>query len=95
MAIGQGIAQRVEALPPEPWEQVLRFGASLADSAPKGERGAALRQFGVVARRRLGPADDASVAPIGNRRARCHPAHNQGGHYLCLGKDTVLLTMGL
>ena len=39
------IAKQVEALPPEMRERVLPFAASLAGSAPKGEEGAALRQF--------------------------------------------------
>ena len=39
------IARQVEKLPPETQEQVLRFVASLAASAPAGEKGANLRQF--------------------------------------------------
>jgi hypothetical protein len=46
MDVRHEIAKQVDALPPEMQERVLRFVASLAGSAPKGERGAALRQFG-------------------------------------------------
>lgn len=45
MDVRHEIAKQVEALPPEMQERVLRFVASLAGSAPKGECGAALRQF--------------------------------------------------
>src|ERR1700691_37825 len=45
MDVRHEIATQVEALPPEMREQVLRFVASLAGSAPKGECGATLRQF--------------------------------------------------
>jgi hypothetical protein len=45
MDVRHEIARRVEALPPEMQEQVLRFLDSLAASSPKGERGSALRQF--------------------------------------------------
>lgn len=45
MDIRHEIAKQVEALPPEMQERVLQFVASLAGTAPKGERGAALRQF--------------------------------------------------
>lgn len=45
MDVRHEIAKQVEALPEEMQEQVLRFVASLAGSVPKGERGAALRQF--------------------------------------------------
>jgi hypothetical protein len=45
MDVRSEIAMRVEKLPPEMQEQVLRFVASLDASAPKGESGAALRQF--------------------------------------------------
>jgi hypothetical protein len=39
------IAEQVKALPPEMQERVLRFRGFFGRSAPKGERGAALRQF--------------------------------------------------
>jgi hypothetical protein len=45
MDVRHEIARQVEALPPEMQERVLRFVTSLAGSAPKGEPGAALRQF--------------------------------------------------
>lgn len=45
MDVKQEIARQVEKLPPETQEQVLRFVASLASSAPTGEKGANLRQF--------------------------------------------------
>ena len=45
MDVRSEIARRVEQLPPEMQEQVLRFVASLAPTALKGENGAALRQF--------------------------------------------------
>jgi hypothetical protein len=45
MDVTQEIAKRVEKLPPDMQQQVLRFVASLAASAPTGENGAALRQF--------------------------------------------------
>ncbi len=45
MDVGQEIARQVEKLPPETQQQVLRFVASLAASAPAGEKGANLRQF--------------------------------------------------
>jgi hypothetical protein len=40
MDISQEIARQVEKLPPETQAQVLRFVASLATSAPMGEKGA-------------------------------------------------------
>jgi hypothetical protein len=45
MDVRQEIAKRVEQLPPDMQQQVLRFVASLAASPPSGENGAALRQF--------------------------------------------------
>jgi hypothetical protein len=42
---GQEIAKRVQKLPPDMQEEVLRFVTSLSVSAPTGENGAALRQF--------------------------------------------------
>jgi hypothetical protein len=45
MDLKSEIAARVENLPPEMQEQVLRFVASLSPSEPKGESGAALRRF--------------------------------------------------
>ena len=45
MDVRQEIARRVEKLPPESQEQVLRFVASLPASVPVGEKGADLRQF--------------------------------------------------
>jgi hypothetical protein len=45
MNIGQEIARRVETLPAELQERVLRFVASLTASAQAGERGSGLRQF--------------------------------------------------
>jgi hypothetical protein len=43
--VRQEIARQVEKLPPEAQERVLRFVASVAASAPAGEKGANLRQF--------------------------------------------------
>ena len=45
MDVRQEIAKRVEKLPPDMQEQVLRFVASLSTSTPAGENGARLRQF--------------------------------------------------
>jgi ADP-dependent phosphofructokinase/glucokinase len=45
MDVRHEIAKRVEELPPEMQDQVLRFVASLAASTPKGKHGAAFRQF--------------------------------------------------
>jgi hypothetical protein len=45
MDIGTEIKARVDKLSPEMQEHVLRFVASLADSTPKGEKGAALLAF--------------------------------------------------
>ena len=45
MDVRQENAKQVEALPPGMQERVLRFVTSLAGSAPKGEQGAARRQF--------------------------------------------------
>ena len=45
MDIRQEIANRVDKLPPEGQEQVLRFVTSLAIANVKGESGVALRQF--------------------------------------------------
>jgi len=45
MSVSEEIAKRVESLPPEVQQQVLRFVASLADSCPAGTSGAALRKF--------------------------------------------------
>jgi hypothetical protein len=45
MCVRDEIVARVDKLPPEMQEKVLRFVASLAAPAPKGESGAALRQF--------------------------------------------------
>jgi ADP-dependent phosphofructokinase/glucokinase len=45
MDVSKEIAEQVEKLPPDMQEQVLRFVASLATSAPVGENGARLRQF--------------------------------------------------
>jgi len=39
------IVARVDNLPPEKQEQVLRFTDSLAAPAPKGKNGSALRSF--------------------------------------------------
>lgn len=45
MDLGAEIAKRVEILPAELQERVLRFIASLSKSVPAGERGSTLRQF--------------------------------------------------
>ena len=45
MDLGSEIAKRVETLPAEQQERVLRFVASLSMSAPAGEKGSSLRQF--------------------------------------------------
>jgi len=45
MDFRQEIAKRVETLPAELQERVLRFVASLSASARVGEKGSALRQF--------------------------------------------------
>ena len=45
MCVRDEIVERVDKLPPEMQEQVLRFVASLAVPTPKGESGAVLRQF--------------------------------------------------
>jgi hypothetical protein len=45
MDIRNEIATRIDKLPPEMQERVLRFVASLTASPPKGESGATLRQF--------------------------------------------------
>jgi len=45
MDVRQEIAKRVEKLPPDMQQQVLRFVESLPASTPAGENGAALRQF--------------------------------------------------
>jgi hypothetical protein len=45
MSVRDEIVARVDKLPPEMQNQVLRFVASLAAPAPKGERGADLRLF--------------------------------------------------
>jgi hypothetical protein len=45
MEVRLEIAKRVEKLPPEIQEQVLRFVASLEGAALAGESGAALRPF--------------------------------------------------
>jgi len=45
MDFTQEIAKRVETLPSELQERVLRFVASLSASVPVGESGSALRQF--------------------------------------------------
>jgi hypothetical protein len=45
MDVRHEIVKRVDALRPEMQEQVLHFIDSLAGSPPKGECGAALRQF--------------------------------------------------
>ena len=45
MDVRQEIARQVERLPLETQEQVLRFVASVAASAPAGEKGANLRRF--------------------------------------------------
>ena len=41
----QEIASKIDSLPSDLQEQVLRFVASLDKSAPVGEKGANLRQF--------------------------------------------------
>jgi hypothetical protein len=45
MDVKSEIVAHVDNLSPEMQEQVLRFVASLAPSAPKGESGTALRRF--------------------------------------------------
>jgi hypothetical protein len=45
MDFREELVARVEKLPPEMQEQVLRFVASLAAQSPTGESGTALRQF--------------------------------------------------
>ena len=45
MDVREEIVARVDKLPLEMQEEVLRFVASLAASTPKGESGAALRCF--------------------------------------------------
>jgi hypothetical protein len=45
MDFGQEIAKKVEKLPPDMQEKVLRFVTSLSVSGLTGEKGAALRQF--------------------------------------------------
>ena len=45
MDFSKELVARVEKLPPEMQEQVLRFVASLAPPGPKGESGTALRRF--------------------------------------------------
>jgi hypothetical protein len=45
MDVRDEIAARVDKLPPEMQDQVLRFVASLDAPVPKGERGADLRAF--------------------------------------------------
>jgi hypothetical protein len=45
MCVRDEIVARVDKLPPEMQEEVLRFLTSLAAPTPKGESGAALRQF--------------------------------------------------
>ena len=45
MDIRQEIANRIDKLPPEIQEEVLRFVASLGPAGLQGERGAVLRQF--------------------------------------------------
>jgi hypothetical protein len=45
MDVRDEIAARVDKLPPEMRDQVLRFVASLAAPEPRGERGADLRPF--------------------------------------------------
>ncbi len=45
MDFRQEIAKRLETLPAELQERVLRFVATLAASTPVGESGSALRQF--------------------------------------------------
>jgi hypothetical protein len=45
MDFREELVARVEKLPPEMQEQVLRFVASLAAPGPTGESGAALRHF--------------------------------------------------
>lgn len=46
MNVKDEIAERVDKLPPELQEQVLRFVVSLPVSALTGERGAVLLEFG-------------------------------------------------
>jgi hypothetical protein len=45
MDLRQEIAKRIEELPADLQERVLRFVASLSASSPPGENGARLRQF--------------------------------------------------
>jgi hypothetical protein len=45
MCVRDEIVARVDKMPPEMQQQVLRFVASLAAPTPKGESGAALRHF--------------------------------------------------
>ena len=45
MDLGQEIAKKVEELPPDMQERVLRFVTSLSAPALTGENGTALRQF--------------------------------------------------
>jgi hypothetical protein len=45
MCVRDEIVARIDKLPPEMQEQVLRFVASLAAPTPKGESGAVLRHF--------------------------------------------------
>jgi len=45
MDIRQEIANRIDRLPPEMQEEVLRFVASLDPASLRGESGAVLRQF--------------------------------------------------
>lgn len=45
MAVRDEIVERVDKLPPEMQEQVLRFVVSLKPPAQKGESGLALRRF--------------------------------------------------
>ena len=45
MDVREELVARVEKLPPEMQEQVLRFVASLAAPGPTGESGTALRHF--------------------------------------------------
>ena len=51
------LVARVDKLPPEKQEQVLRFVASLAAPGPTGESGTALRRFS-------GPLDPVSAQEI-------------------------------
>jgi len=45
MDVRNEIVARLDKLPPETQERVLRFVVSLAAPAPKGESGAVLRRF--------------------------------------------------